>query len=991
MDTPAPPASSQPRTAREYGLFHGYGEQGSTEPGQLQDHIPDGQSGVREAALTRRLPMTWGRRILRTSQSECPSTMVFDSMTQPTLVVTGDIVLDCHLYGGLKTAATSFSEPGTVIRQELGGAVLTHNLIRAAAAVDGGYVSHLDLDTTGLEASLPPHLRSYGVWTGHPIRKGATKDQVWRADGHFGYGSTEPAKQGGVFSLNAGRPEGEVVLTVIDDGGILFRQEASKDAWPVLDGTSGFWYLLKMSWPLCRGDLWAALGPIMDRLIVIVSAADLRREDVQINARLSWEQCAEDTIHALQSDPIASDLLRAAHVIVNYESEGALWFERGGDRGNSSYRLLFDHELLEGDHAGQFEGKTYGSQTCVAVGVAHQLMARHARPGVAPSSGPFVNAVAMRKAIEEGIIAGLAARRLLLELGHGPIEKPDPGVPVEPLGRCAAKSHLGLVMVEVPEMARLRAPGCQWTILQSEETTSQPEPSAAPLTGLAQLTALHGQSALSHVPALRMGGLFTVDRSEIESLRTLEALIRGYDQTKVQAKPLSIAVFGPPGAGKSFGVKALAKAVLGDKSPFLEFNLSQFKSPDELIGAFHRVRDAVLGGTTPVAFWDEFDSQQYKWLQFLLAPMQDGAFQEGQVTHPIGKCVFIFAGGTSAALEQFGAAEPSPLGDEAIAKLEADDRAEHRRRYLEQSERYREFVLLKGPDFVSRLHGFLNVLGPNPRTGTACPDITWPIRRAIILRGILRLKDGDPLEIDAGLLNALLAVPIYRHGARSFEKIVSTLAQGRDAGRLNRSALPPQPLLGRETDADAFHKLLTATDAFKKHPDLEALAAAVHNKFLKEADKSNKPAPMAAKPAAPWTIDPAIMRSYDALSPDAKASNRAAARRIPDHLALLGYVVEPQREGETEDWQTPLAAAIEKHVDRLAQAEHLGWCAERRANGWVFASERNNTLKHHPLLADWADLSPADRDKDRSSARAIPDLLTVAGFKAVPVNSLPVV
>jgi hypothetical protein len=44
-------------------------------------------------------------------------------MSQPILLVTGDIVLDCHLYGGVKTAATSFSEPGTSMRRDLGGAV----------------------------------------------------------------------------------------------------------------------------------------------------------------------------------------------------------------------------------------------------------------------------------------------------------------------------------------------------------------------------------------------------------------------------------------------------------------------------------------------------------------------------------------------------------------------------------------------------------------------------------------------------------------------------------------------------------------------------------------------------------------------------------------------------------------------------------------------------------------------------------------------------
>ena len=56
------------------------------------------------------------------------------------------------------------------------------------------------------------------------------------------------------------------------------------------------------------------------------------------------------------------------------------------------------------------------------------------------------------------------------------------------------------------------------------------------------------------------------------------------------------------------------------------------------------VRDEVLRGNTPVVFWDEFDSREYHWLQYLLAPMQDGKFQDGQINHPIGKSVFIFAG-----------------------------------------------------------------------------------------------------------------------------------------------------------------------------------------------------------------------------------------------------------------------------------------------------------------------------------------------------------
>ncbi len=503
------------------------------------------------------------------------------------------------------------------------------------------------------------------------------------------------------------------------------------------------------------------------------------------------------------------------------------------------------------------------------------------------------------------------------------------------------------------------------------------------------MTARYGPSALSHVPALRLGRLFTVDRSEIESLRTLDALIRAYEMTKVQKKPLSIGIFGPPGAGKSFGVKALAGAILGDKVPLLEFNLSQFKNPEELVGAFHRIRDAVLKGTTPVAFWDEFDSQNYKWLQYLLAPMQDGAFQEGQITHPIGKCIFIFAGGTSPTLDTFGIARPTESTREELAVLSPEDRAESRREFREQSERYREFVLRKGPDFISRLHGFLNVLGPNPRKGTQCADLTWPIRRALVLRSILDVKDTEELNIDSGLLHALLNVPEYIHGARSFEKIVDILAHGRDNGRLHRSALPPDPVLDRETSAAELHALMDSRNAFKYPPDLESLAAAIHQQFLDGATKSQLEAEMRSKPEKAWVIHPAIQKAYAQLDSDSKTSNQAAARRIADHLALIDFVVVQQAPNDDGSWKAPLKAAIDGHLEHLAQAEHLGWCAERVAGGWLYDEVRDNSRKRHHLLAAWSRLSPQDQDKDRSSARSIPELLETAGFKAVPVSPAP--
>jgi len=52
-------------------------------------------------------------------------------------LVSGDIVLDCHLYGGVKTAATSFHEPGSVYCEVPGGAELSRTLLAAAADAKG--------------------------------------------------------------------------------------------------------------------------------------------------------------------------------------------------------------------------------------------------------------------------------------------------------------------------------------------------------------------------------------------------------------------------------------------------------------------------------------------------------------------------------------------------------------------------------------------------------------------------------------------------------------------------------------------------------------------------------------------------------------------------------------------------------------------------------------------------------------------------------------
>jgi hypothetical protein len=293
--------------------------------------------------------------------------------------------------------------------------------------------------------------------------------------------------------------------------------------------------------------------------------------------------------------------------------------------------------------------------------------------------------------------------------------------------------------------------------------------------------------ACEDVPVERIGAWSSIDRTEIESMRSVRNIIREFLQAR-RSRPLSLAVFGPPGSGKSFAIKQMAREWMsgGTRIAVLEFNLSQFSSPEDLPLALQRVRDCAVEGTLPLVFWDEFDSnlggRELGWLAQFLAPMQDGAFIEDGIVRPIGPAIFIFAGGTHPTMASFKARAVEVPG-------------------------------AKATDFLSRLRGYVDILGPNPRDRS---DRTFVLRRALLLRALLQqrapgLVSGGRLDIDPGVLRAFLDVTTYVHGARSMESIVDMSAL---SGRLRyeRSALPPRHQIGLHTDPDEFLALVHAQD-----------------------------------------------------------------------------------------------------------------------------------------------------------------------------------
>ena len=111
---------------------------------------------------------------------------------------------------------------------------------------------------------------------------------------------------------------------------------------------------------------------------------------------------------------------------------------------------------------------------------------------------------------------------------------------------------------------------------------------------VAQNIVLEGTDHLfRHVPVCRYRVLSTVDLGEIENYHAIKTLLDEYiyaydhrDAGEDAPKPISIAVFGPPGSGKSFGVKQIALS--RGRFRITSLNLSQYDSVPQLFHALHQ-------------------------------------------------------------------------------------------------------------------------------------------------------------------------------------------------------------------------------------------------------------------------------------------------------------------------------------------------------------------------------------------------------------------
>jgi len=338
--------------------------------------------------------------------------------------------------------------------------------------------------------------------------------------------------------------------------------------------------------------------------------------------------------------------------------------------------------------------------------------------------------------------------------------------------------------------------------------------------------------------------------------------------------------------------------------------------------------------------------------------MQDGTFQEGKETHPIGKAIFVFAGSMAYTMGHF------------TDKMGATD-----------------LIGKKGPDFLSRISGYLNVFGPNRKpwfdniSGQWCregdkDDICFSIRRALFIRYVLG-QGENPLNIDLQLLRTLMEVSLYKNGSRGLDRLLTNLSVhlGRKIGL---SDLPSKEIIQMNVDYDDFMKKLE-DESIRERINFEQLAESIHNAWLDIKVK-----------------DSVYYEEYGDLNYEGRLDNIRAAQRIDGVIAESGKFSLIR---ETDLLTAMLIDAKEEfdkyikdgiNLDKLAEKEHEGWRETRENAGWVHGA-RSDFHKKHPCLVPWPDLDPGitdraeqdQKNKDRNAVKKYTSMLEGSGFTII--------
>jgi len=574
-------------------------------------------------------------------------------------------------------------------------------------------------------------------------------------------------------------------------------------------------------------------------VVIQITADGLRKAGVKITKYGTFEETIADIFHhcELKTGPLAPLLRLADHLVIVFSETGGLHLHRRGGALEGSL-----HFCPNFDRIAQSDPRTYGSVPgkfsifLVALVKALHHAARSGHPvdfggavalatvaynhhfgeGLGPAgkvdTADFDPFAAFEKALSKENCKDFAERVGDTKKRHllvSSIEMKSS----DPQSRKRAASLLAANDFD-QRLRDIVCVGPDAVLVQEAEDWAAMNPKALPFFPKNLIT----------VPYATIGRLTLLDDTEIAKYYNLAKVIRKYLESPDWKTPLSIAVFGRPGTGKSFGVKQILDAVdPGRKGDPLTFNLAQFDAVDQLTEAFHLIQDRALANDEiPLAIFDEFDAYfhtPYGWLKYFLAPMQDGVFRGQSGDYKVGRAIFLFAGGSADSHKKF--CEPLQLltapADEAGEKdknvdpkgMDGDNNLVDRTINGMTDADVRRFKL---SDFNSRLRGFLDITDISPLESEAELGKMTQVRRAVILRSLLE-QHAQPIfvthadgvrraRIHEKVIDAFLGLRSYTNGVRSMEALIQ-MSQW-IGGEFVPASLPADELLKAHTAGATF-------------------------------------------------------------------------------------------------------------------------------------------------------------------------------------------
>jgi len=911
-----------------------------------------------------------------------------------TVVVTGDLIWDYNLARHPVAPVAHHAPPRSTVLQECAGGAWFLTRVLEAACGPAAEVRGVKPPPPEGPARKSRAAKAYQIWTHFPtsLRK-KRGGSTWRMSRLLGCQSPDHE------STEAELPEDDLPspdVLVLDDQCLGFRD--SEDQWPAAlrAGGSPGSVVLKTSSPGFDNPLWRRLlqGGLAGRLTIVLTAEVLRERGAALSRGLSWDQTIEELDDEFGGGASSRDLATCRRVVVLLGASGIASFSRcdqpfgspakdARNEGTCTYdrvrfeRLAYDSDDHEGTWWPGRPGYMLGGLSLVTAAIVRHECEPDRFP-IPLACGRGLAAVRTNHLVGGGTDQQLddeaGARAGMDVLAADPVAS-DGGTSADPADRFffAYPQYTDDFAFGFPVTpAQIAARGRRCDILR-DVTGAGEEYMIAKAT---QIVLEGPENALRPAPEARYGYFLSVDREEITRINAIHNLLIRYRENDEDGRPMSIAVFGRPGSGKSFAVKQLLSTVFrGEKA--LEFNLSQFTTEEDLHSAFHQVRDRTVHGAVPLVFWDEFDAENLRWLKEFLAPMQDAEFRSGGLVHPFGRSIFVFAGGTKHTFEDF--ARTGVEGEEWV-------------RFCEQ----------KGPDFVSRLRGYVNIKGPNPVWLPGCAedpateerpdkpgDLTHYIRRAIVLRVSLQRNCPEIVDaqgrahIDASVVGGFLRVREYKHGARSIVSLVSMSRPGR-RGHFGPASLPPPHLLK-----------LHVSDDFSEHvrrgqlgmPLVELLAEACHQAWL---DMMTKQGYVQGSPRDDTSVPPKHpqLMPYVELPEEWKEENRRSARVVHAKLAECGLAVRAAGAAPPAGTSTVVPYEdLGAFRDRLVAAEHGIWLRDRLIRGYSYADVTDDASRTHTDIALFADVPETHKVYNTEIVKSVFATLEANGYVVVKEGS----